>query len=181
MDLPPCASDAFAPGGSLATAGPGSFAVRLTREAERTAETNRPPRFLGNPKVTRAGLLRPRRDRPPRPLRESRRGPHLRTRQGLPRLRPISGLNGPARAHAVYASPGGSPHQDARLASGCWPDSTGWAQAHWVPPKGFKLFPTSFLLSQACPARARVGPCAVIRRVDSSGFESRPVTGRSNR
>ena len=28
---------------------------------------------------------------------------------------------------AVYASSGGSPRQDARLASGCWPDSTGWA------------------------------------------------------
>src|ERR1700733_12477579 len=35
--------------------------------------------------------------------------------------------------HAVYASPGGSPHQDARLASGCWPNSTGWARR----PTGF--------------------------------------------
>src|SRR5262245_25725636 len=40
------------PCGSLATAGPGYLGDRLTRTAERTAGTDRPPRFLGNPKVT---------------------------------------------------------------------------------------------------------------------------------
>src|SRR5689334_12443701 len=35
----------------------------------------------------------------------------MRARQGLPRSDQISGLNGPARTHAVYASPGRSPHR----------------------------------------------------------------------
>src|SRR5262245_65829530 len=39
-------------GGSLAAAGPGYIWDRLTRTAARTAGTDRPPRFLGNPKVT---------------------------------------------------------------------------------------------------------------------------------
>jgi hypothetical protein len=42
----------------------------------------------------------------------------------------ISGLNGKTLALAVYASPGGLPTQDARLASGCWPSFTGW---DWLP------------------------------------------------
>src|SRR5690242_18364398 len=35
----------------------------------------------------------------------------MSARQGLPRADLISGLNGPARTHAVYASPGRSPHR----------------------------------------------------------------------
>jgi hypothetical protein len=51
-DLPPCASDEFAP---MRLAGDRRARVlvdRLTRVAEQTAGTDRPPRFLGNPKVT---------------------------------------------------------------------------------------------------------------------------------
>jgi len=43
---------------------------------------------------------------------------------------PTKGLSTPnsmAFRLAVYASPGSLPHHDARLASGCWSGSTGWA------------------------------------------------------
>src|SRR5262245_22778827 len=60
--------------------------------------------------------------------------------------------------HAVYASSGGSPHPDARLASGCWPDSTGWA----LCPTGFlRKVSSCFLHLSPFPrltlAQARVG------------------------
>src|SRR4051794_24825287 len=62
-------------------------------------------------------------------------------------------------SHAVYASSGGSPHQDARLASGCWPNSSGWTQ--W--PTGFLRKVSSMLLTSLSSlprlllAQARVG------------------------
>src|SRR5262249_55130247 len=62
--------------------------------------------------------------------------------------------------HAVYASSGGSPRRDARLASGCWPDSTGWAP--W--PTGFLRKVSSMLLASLSSfprltlAQAHVGP-----------------------
>ena len=80
--------------------------------------------------------------------------------EGSPR-EVISGLNHTASALAVYASPGGSPHQDARLASGCWPalpDGIGYPQG------SYERFPRCFLhrfpLSQAswrneCPPDPR--------------------------
>src|SRR4030042_6148155 len=42
----------------------------------------------------------------------------------------LSRLNHPASALAVYASQAGSPRHHARLASGCWPNSSGRA---WLP------------------------------------------------
>jgi hypothetical protein len=42
----------------------------------------------------------------------------------------LSRLNHTASALAVYASRDGSPHHHARLASGCWPSSSGRA---WLP------------------------------------------------
>src|SRR5271165_4549196 len=66
----------------------------------------------------------------------------------------ISGLNRTAFDLAVYASQGWSPTHHARLASGCWPCSTG---RDWLPAgfhlKGFK-FPT-ILLSRAFLARCQ--------------------------
>ena len=52
----------------------------------------------------------------------------------------LSRLNRTAWALAVYASQGGSPLHHARLASGCWPGSTGrdWLPAGF-PTKGFKF------------------------------------------
>jgi hypothetical protein len=59
----------------------------------------------------------------------------------------LSRLNHTASALAVYASQAGSPRHHARLASGCWPDSSGRA---WLPA-GFHrkvsrciLHPSSF-------------------------------------
>src|SRR5215467_4782849 len=39
---------------------------------------------------------------------------------------------------AVYASPGGLPRRDARLASSRWSDATGRASTRRVPTKGFR-------------------------------------------
>ena len=50
----------------------------------------------------------------------------------------ISGLNDTARALAVYASQGGSPHHHARLASGCWPALPGGVFTHRVPLRSFR-------------------------------------------
>ena len=58
----------------------------------------------------------------------------MRARQRLPRRDLISGLNGPARTTRCLRFARAVACQDARLASGCWPDSTGWA-----------LWPTGFL------------------------------------
>src|SRR6516164_718843 len=76
----------------------------------------------------------------------------MRARQGLPRGDLISGLNGPARTHAVYASPGGSPHKTQDSLPAVGQTLPGGLVAHWVPPKGF--FDASYiasLLSQAFP------------------------------
>ena len=51
-DLPPFASDDFAPWRLTGNCRARVLVDRLTREAEEAAETDRPPRFLGNPKVT---------------------------------------------------------------------------------------------------------------------------------
>jgi hypothetical protein len=59
-----------------------------------------------------------------------RRGPHSDHKGGY--RDEFSGLNDTALALAVYALPDGSPHRDTRLASGCWPSSTGRA---WLPAR----------------------------------------------
>ena len=69
-------------------------------------------------------VLRPRRARPARPLRQVGTAPRASDYGGSPR-EVISGLNGRALALAVYASQGGSLHHHARLTSSRWPDSTG--------------------------------------------------------
>ena len=54
--------------------------------------------------------------------------------------------------HAVYASPGGSPHRTQDSLPAVGQTLPGGLEAHWVPPKGF--FDASyiaFLLSQAFP------------------------------
>src|SRR5262245_33742147 len=59
---------------------------------------------------------------------------------------PTKGLSAlPSRAFglAVYASPGGLPRLDARLASSRWSDATGRAFTRRVPTKGFRVLLTS--------------------------------------
>jgi hypothetical protein len=83
----------------------------------------------------------------------------MRARQGLPRRDQFRGWMGRLGAHAVYASPGGSPRQGARLASGCWPNSTGWARR---PTGSLREVSSCLLHLSSSPrlrlAQARVGP-----------------------
>jgi hypothetical protein len=86
----------------------------------------------------------------------------------------ISGLNRTASTLAVYASPIGSPAQDTRLASGCWPSST---RRDWLPAglqrKVFKLLPASrppfpsFMAQSGSvlPAQQRMGRASVTWRL----------------
>ena len=74
-------------------------------------------------------VLRSRRDRTHQAFAVCRRGPRSDKAEGSPRVG-LSRLNSTAWALAVYASQGGLPHRHARLASGCWPGSTGW---DWLP------------------------------------------------
>jgi len=103
--LPPCASDAFAPFAARwrpQGRGPCGSADPWSRTDGGNRQASQVP---GGPQGGRADFSRPRRDRPPRPVQEGRRGPHMRARRGLPRGDLISGLNGPARAHAVCSTP----------------------------------------------------------------------------
>ncbi len=49
---------------------------------------------------------------------------------------------------AVYASPGSLPHHDARLASGCWSGSTGWA---FHPQDSYERFQSCCYISSPSP------------------------------
>ena len=88
-------------------------------------------------------VLRPRQDRRTRPLRCVGTAPAQCHDEGSHES-VISGLNHTASALAVYASQGGLPHHHARLASGCWPSSTG---RDWLPAgflrKVSEMYPTS--------------------------------------
>jgi hypothetical protein len=90
-----------------------------------------------------------------------RRGPRSVHDEGS-RLWRLSRLNHTASALAVYASQAGLPRHHARLASGCWPDSSGRA----CLPAGFqrkvsRCILHSFLLSQV-QRSARTGSVAPI-------------------
>jgi len=64
-------------------------------------------------------------DRTRQAIATRRHGPHSDHKEGY--RDEFSRLNHTALALAVYALPDGSPHRDTRLASGCWPSSTGRA------------------------------------------------------
>ena len=124
---------------------------RLTREAESTAGTDRPPRFLGNPKVTA-------------PTSKDPGGTFLPGQYGRAGAAPACAHGGGSREETNFgAGWAGSDTRclrfaravtckDARLASGCWPDSSGWAPR----PTGFlerflRCSYIAFPLSQASP------------------------------
>ena len=99
----------------------------------------------GEPRLCSCPALRPRQDRRIRPLRCVGTAPAVSTTKAPAFV--LSRLNHTASALAVYASQAGSPRHHARLASGCWPDSSGRA---WLPA-GFHrkvsrciLHPSSF-------------------------------------
>ena len=108
----------------------------------------------GEPKVCLCPALRPRRDRRVRPLRHADAAPALTTTKA-PALQ-LSRLNHTASALAVYASKAGLPRHHARLASGCWPDSSGRA---FHPQGSYKGFQTHvmfvILLFQAFVAQGQ--------------------------
>ena len=94
--------------GSLATAGPGSLWIGRPVKPKQTAGTDRPPRFLGNPKVPA-----PASETPAGPPSQADTGeqarPRMRARRGLPRRDQFRGWMGRLGSHAVYASPVQSP------------------------------------------------------------------------
>jgi len=99
----------------------------------------------GEPRLCSCPALRPRRDRRIWPKRCAGVAPVVSTTKAPAFV--LSRLNHTASALAVYASQAGSPRRHARLASGCWPDSSGRA---WLPA-GFHrkvsrciLHPSSF-------------------------------------
>ena len=99
----------------------------------------------GEPRLCSCPALRPRRDRRIWPWRCADAAPGVSTAKAPALV--LSRLNHTASALAVYASQAGSPRHHARLASGCWPDSSGRA---WLPA-GFHrkvsrciLHPSSF-------------------------------------
>ena len=101
-----------------------------------SAETTGSPKFLGNLDCPFARVLTDAgRTACTRPIRCSSVAP------GPPSAKAptigLSTLNNMAFGLAVYASPGSLPHHDARLASGCWSGSTGWAFTHEIPLRGF--------------------------------------------
>ena len=71
-----------------------------------------------------------------RPLRCSSAAPG--DRKAKAPTKGLSTLNSMAFGLAVYASPGGLPRLDARLASSRWSDATGRASTRRVPTKGFR-------------------------------------------
>ena len=79
----------------------------------------------GEPRLCSCPALRPRQDRRIRPLRCVGAAPAVSTTKAPAFV--LSRLNHTASALAVYASQAGSPRHHARLASGCWPDSSGRA------------------------------------------------------
>ena len=87
-----------------------------------SVETAGSPPFLGNP-LCSCPALRPRQDRRIRPTRCVGAAPAMSTAKA-PAWQ-LSWLNHTASALAVYASQAGSPRHHARLASGCWPSSSG--------------------------------------------------------
>ena len=112
----------FAPIGPARTTVGRGFVIRSPLPDFFAWRRSGPPRFLENPGVLMPCSLTP--AGPNAPGHTVRRhGPRSQNDEGS-HLAVISGLYRTASALAVYASPGGLPAQDARLASGCWPSST---------------------------------------------------------
>jgi hypothetical protein len=159
-DLPPFASDDFAPlAARWQPQGPGPCGSADPLSRKRRREQAGLPGSWGTPRCPRRLLKTPAGPPSQASKREQARPPLART-AGAPTTRPISGLNGPARDTRCLRFARGLPHQDARLASGCWPDSTGWAQR----PNGFLRKVSSMLLTSLSSfprlllAQARGGP-----------------------
>ena len=142
------------------------LADRLTREAEngRREQTGLPGSW-GTPRWPRRLLKTPAGPPSPASTGGQARPPHART-AGAPAMRPNfgaewAGSDTRCLRFARWVTP-----QDARLASGCWPDSAGWA----LCPTGFlrkvsSMLPTSLSSFPRLPlAQARFGHIARVCR-----------------
>ena len=128
------------------TAEAGAATSGLLVEGQTTSDSDQQARVIGS---------RPGGTALPGRYRRAARPPLVRT-AGAPTTRPISGLNGPARdtrclRFARWVAPPGRKTRFRLLARLYRVGS----MAHWVPPKGFSMFPTSLLLSQAYPGAVR--------------------------
>jgi len=101
-------------------------------------------------------VLRPRQDRRHQALAVCRHGLRSDNGEGS-HDKMLSRLNRTALGLAVYASPRGSPHADAKLASGCWPSSTG---RNWLPV-GFQRKVSELLLTSHPPLPSFPGAMSV--------------------
>jgi hypothetical protein len=156
---------------------PGAITARLTQaECEVTEETNRSPRFLGNPKVTAPTSQDPGGTALPGQYRRAGaaptcahgRGSHDETNFG-------AGWAG-SDTRCLRFARGGHPTRTQDSLPAVGQTLPGGLSSHWVPPKGFELFPTSLPLSQASPgASARR-----VRHADAlSGVACGPMTTRT--
>ena len=129
----------FAPSGSRRTSGgPGAFWFGDTRtDTMETQETADLPGSWGTLVTVRLGLG-PRWDRHARPYGVPTRPPLVSTTRA-PDERKLSRLAVQAFRLTAYASSGGSPHHDARRASGCWPALPGGIRTRRVPTEGFRV------------------------------------------
>src|SRR5208283_1110727 len=112
--------------------------------------------------------LRPRQDRLDRPYDEVGAAPAV-TKTRTPTTK-ISGLNHTALALAVYASSRPLLHEDARLASRCWPLYGTGLVTRRIPTKGFEL-----LLTSLPPFPGFPGAMSVHFSLDGSGPSARAL------
>jgi hypothetical protein len=142
LAVPSCAPVFVSPAWTDADQGAGSFGTGNSNASLKDGD-DRTSQVPGKPFCAYAEFSDPGRTDASGPYDAPTWPPHpLRRRLAARTL--ISGLNRTASTLAVYASPGGLPAQDARLASGCWPSST---RRDWIPAgfqrKVFKLLPAS--------------------------------------
>ena len=135
-----------------------SFRVWQLHNASLQNGNDRDSQVPGEPLCAHAMFSDPGRTSAPLATAMQRHGPRSFNDEGS-QQEVISGLNRTASALAVYASPGGLPAQDARLASGRWPSSPGrdWLPAGFLT-KGFRSnryisspFPKLCLAQSASP------------------------------
>ena len=100
-------------------------------------ETTGSPKFLGNPHCRLPCSVDAGRTADTRPVRCSSVAPGMGKAEAP--TKGLSTLNSMAFGLAAYASPGGLPHHDARLASSRWSDATGRAFTRRAPMKGFRV------------------------------------------
>ena len=140
----------FAPADSDAcSAGPGLLAVRPTRDAASVAmETPGTPMFLGNPLFPFAHVLRPRQDRAHQASKVCRHGPRYVHGEGSHKAAFEAQSHGFGTGCLRFAGRVTPTPRKTRFRLLAKLFRTGLVTRR-VPSKGFKLYPTSILLSDS--------------------------------